>query len=401
MINVNSEIGELQAVLLHEPGEELNNLTPKYLEELLFDDIPWLKLAKKEHQYFAQVFKDNGVKVYYLVDLVTEVLNYSNDIKNEFVEQFIIDSNIKSSCLKNALKSYLISIKDNKELVLKCISGIKKTDLKKYKSHSLSDFVMDDSPFVTYPIPNLYFTRDPFASVGDGVSISKMYSETRKRETIFAKFIFKYHEQFKNTTTYYNRDEDFNIEGGDILVLNKETLIIGVSQRTCPEAIEKLASNLNGKSNFKQILVFSIPVARTFMHLDTVFTQVDYDKFLVHRGCYNKLRIFEVKLDSNNTVSRLTGKPEDILAKYMGIKPKFIFCGGNDSISSDREQWSDGSNCVCIKPGLVIAYERNDYTNNQLRKNGIKIIEIPSSEISRGRGGPRCMSMPLIRKDLD
>ena len=125
MINVNSEIGELQAVLLHEPGEELNNLTPKYLEELLFDDIPWLKLAKKEHQYFAQVFKDNGVKVYYLVDLVTEVLNYSNDIKNEFVEQFIIDSNIKSSCLKNALKSYLISIKDNKELVLKCISGIK------------------------------------------------------------------------------------------------------------------------------------------------------------------------------------------------------------------------------------------------------------------------------------
>ena len=400
MININSEIGPLKAVLLHEPGEEINNLTPKYLEELLFDDIPWLKLAKKEHQYFANVFRENGVQVYYLTDLITEVLDLSKKIKEEFIDTFIKDSNTRNEHLNKLLKKYLMKIESNKELVLKCISGIKRCDIKDYKSQTLSDYIKSDSPFLTYPIPNLYFTRDPFASIGDGVSINSMYSTTRKRETIFAHFIFKYHPQFKNVKKYYERDYESNIEGGDILVLNKETLIVGVSQRTSPEAIEKLAKNLLTDSSFKQILVFAIPVARTFMHLDTVFTQVDYDKFLVHNGCYNELQIYEVKYDKEVKVKRLKGKPEEILGQYMGKTPEFIFCGGADSISSDREQWSDGSIFVCLRPGVVIAYERNDATNQKLREKGIKIIEIPSSELSRGRGGPRCMSMPLIREDI-
>ena len=406
MINVFSEIGQLQAVLLHEPGNEINNLTPSHLDELLFDDIPWLPLAIKEHRNFANVFVENGVKVYYLVDLMTEVLNINDTIRKEFINRFVLDANIKSQTLGEMVFEYLYNIKDNKELVLKCISGIKKDEIASFKHRTLSDYINISSAFITYPIPNLYFTRDPFASVGNGAVINRMYSETRRRETIFADFIFNYHPDFKATKKYYNRNDDYDIEGGDILVLNKETLLIGVSQRTSPQAIELLAKRLFYKeeTSFKTILALTIPKERTFMHLDTVLTQVDYDKFLIHEGCYNELNIYRITEDEENygklLVEPLEGKLDDVLTDYIGKKPTLIFCGGNDSITSDREQWSDGSNCVCIKPGVVIAYERNDYTNEILRQAGIKVITIPSSELSRGRGGPRCMSMPLIRKDI-
>ena len=406
MINVYSEIGQLKAVLLHEPGEEINNLTPKYLDELLFDDIPWLPLAIKEHRSFAKVFSDNGVKVYYLVDLISEVLDKSDEIKKEFINRFILDANIKSQTLGEMLFEYLYKIEDNKKLVLKCISGIKKNELDGYKNKTLSDFINTTAAFITNPIPNLYFTRDPFASLGNGACVNRMYSDTRRRETIFADFIFHYHDKFQNTPHYYDRFDDFDIEGGDILVLNKETILIGVSQRTSSQAIELLAKRLffKEKTTFKTILALSIPIERTFMHLDTVLTQVDYDKFLIHEGCYNSLNIYKITEDSDNygklLVVPLQDKLDDVLKDYIGVKPKLIFCGGNDSITSDREQWSDGSNCLCIKPGVVIAYERNENTNERLRQSGVKVITIPSSEISRGRGGPRCMSMPLIREDI-
>lgn len=406
MINVFSEIGKLKAVLLHEPGEEINNLTPKYLDELLFDDIPWLPLAIKEHRSFAKVFTDNGVKVYYLVDLISEVLDKSDEIKKEFINRFILDANIKSQTLGEMLFEYLYKIEDNKKLVLKCISGIKKNELEGYKNKTLSDFINTTAQFITNPIPNLYFTRDPFASLGNGACINRMYSDTRRRETIFADFIFHYHDDFKDTVKYYDRFDDFEIEGGDILVLNKETILIGVSQRTSSQAIEQLAKTLffKEKTSFKTILALSIPIERTFMHLDTVLTQVDYDKFLIHEGCYNSLNIYRITEDKENygklSVVPLPNKLDDVLADYIGKKPTLIFCGGNDSITSDREQWSDGSNCLCLRPGVVIAYERNENTNERLRQSGVKVITIPSSEISRGRGGPRCMSMPLIREEI-
>ena len=402
-VKINSEVKKLKTVILNEPGEELNNLTPEYLGELLFDDIPWLPLAKKEHQAFAKVLKDNGVEVLYLTDLVVESIK-DDTIKSEFIKQFIIDADISSNNLKEALYQYLYSFKDTKEMILKCISGIKKTDLKDYKDKTLTDYIID-SPFITYPIPNLYFTRDPFVIINGGVAINRMFSETRKRETIFGDFIFRYHDRFKDTCKYYNRFEDYSIEGGDILILNDETLIVGVSERTTPQAIEKLAKNLfyENKINFKQVLAFSIPKKRTFMHLDTVFTQVDYDKFAIHKGCYENLVIFELKKDVKRSgelkVKKLNGKLEEILERYIGLKITLIPCGGDDNIDSDREQWSDGSNCLCISPGVVITYERNDITNRTLESFGVKVIKIPSSELSRGRGGPRCMSMPVIRED--
>lgn len=402
MINVYSEIGRLKTVLLHYPGEELNNLIPKYLGELLFDDIPWLPLARSEHDAFANAFRKAGVKVVYLEDLVAEVLKDEN-IKEKFIQEFVLEAGIHSETLKDVVISYLNSIKDPKELVLKTMAGIKKSEIPSYHIVTLSDHV-DEYPFVCNPMPNLYFTRDPFASIYDGVCLNKMYSVTRSRETIYGKYVFLYHKDYKGTKLFYNRDMPLNIEGGDILVLNEETLIIGVSERTHPGAIERLAKNMFYEFNtsLKRILAFTIPKMRTFMHLDTVFTQVDYDKFTIHRECYNHLKIYEVQRDLDNhgklKVLPLDDKLEVVLEKYTGKKITLIPCGGEDSVSAAREQWSDGSNTIAIAPGEVIAYERNDITNHTLEEYGIKVHTIPSSELSRGRGGPRCMCMPLERE---
>ena len=405
-IKVNSEIGRLKVVLLHEPGEELHNLTPSKLDDLLFDDIPWLPLAKKEHQAFAKTFTDAGVKVVYLTDLMSEVLDLSNEIKNQFIEQFVNEADIHSNTLKEITIEYLKSFNNSKELVLKTIAGIKKTDLPNYQIKSLADHV-EDYLFVADPMPNLYFQRDPFASIGEGVSLNSMFSVTRSRETIFGQYIFKYHPVYKTTTLYYSRDEEVNIEGGAIMVLNNHVLIVGVSQRTCAEAVEKLAKNLffKNKTDFDTILAFTIPNARTFMHLDTVFTQVDKNKFTIHKGCYQKLKIYRITKDINNEnklkVVEIPQKLEDVLESYVSMPVTLIPCGGDDAISADREQWSDGSNTIAIAPGEVIAYERNDITNAVLIKNGIKVHIIPSSELSRGRGGPRCMCMPLVREEVE
>ena len=405
-IKVNSEIGRLKVVLLHEPGEELHNLTPSKLDDLLFDDIPWLPLAKKEHQAFAKTFTDAGIKVVYLTDLMSEVLDLSNDIKNQFIKQFVNEADIHSNTLKEITIEYLKSFNNSKELVLKTIAGIKKTDLPNYQIKSLADHV-EDYLFVADPMPNLYFQRDPFASIGEGVSLNSMFSVTRSRETIFGQYIFKYHPVYKTTPLYYSRDEEVNIEGGDIMVLNNHVLIVGVSQRTCAEAVEKLAKNLffKNKTDFDTILAFAIPNARTFMHLDTVFTQVDKNKFTIHKGCYKKLKIYRITKDINNEnklkVVEIPQKLEDVLESYVCMPVTLIPCGGDDAISAAREQWSDGSNTIAIAPGEVIAYERNDITNAVLIKNGIKVHIIPSSELSRGRGGPRCMCMPLVREEVE
>ena len=403
-IKVNSEIGKLKTVLLHVPGEELHNLTPKHLDDLLFDDIPWLPLAKKEHEKFAQTFIDNGVKVVYLVDLVTEALDTSKEVKEQFIKQFVVEAQINSNTLSEVVTDFLLDIKDTRQLVLKTIAGIKKNELPNYQKRTLRDIV-DDKSFATDPMPNLYFQRDPFACIGDMVCLNSMFSITRSRETIYGEYIFKYHPVYKDTKLCYHRTDVKSIEGGDIMVLNKNTLIVGSSQRTTPIAIENLAKHLffQEKSQFNKIIVLFIPKARTFMHLDTIFTQVDVNKFTAHKECYDALKIIEISKGENEKllVKETDEKLKEVLERNLGKKVTLIPCGGEDIISAQREQWSDGSNTIAIAPGKVIAYERNDITNNILRSYGVEVFEIPSSELSRGRGGPRCMCMPLEREDVE
>ena len=402
-VNVKSEIKPLKKVLLHRPGKELLNLTPNTLEELLFDDIPFLKVAQEEHDAFAQALRDTGVEVVYLEDLTAEVLAADPQLREKFLLQWIDEAGIKTERYRKIIFDYLNdNYESNIDLVLKCMEGVNLTELHTDNSNSLVDLVSEASKMVVAPMPNLYFTRDPFAMIGNGVSINRMYSVTRNRETIFAEYIFTHHPDFKDVPQYYSRYSAFHIEGGDILNINEHVLAIGISQRTEPDAIDEIAHNIfkDETSPVDTILAFNIPNNRAMMHLDTVFTQIDVDKFTIHPGIMGPLTVFEITPEGEGIkVKETSGTLEEVLEKYVGMPVTLIPCAGGDRIAAEREQWNDGSNTLCIAPGRVVVYERNDVTNALLRKHNIDVIEIPSAELSRGRGGPRCMSMPVWRED--
>ena len=411
MINVNSEIKPLKKVLVHRPGNELLNLTPDSLTRLLFDDIPYLKVAQEEHDEFVGIMRDNGVEVVYLEDLMTETIDLTPEIREKFLKQFIYEAGITTPKYREVVFDFLNNFNNTKDLVLKTMEGININELhamERDEQHSLVDMITDDYKFLADPMPNLVFTRDPFASIGSGVCLNKMYAVTRNRETIYAEYIFKYHPEYKDTIIkYYDRYNPYHIEGGDILVLNENTLAIGISQRTQAEAIEALASNLfkDPTSKVDTILAFKIPNTRAFMHLDTVFTQIDYDKFTYNPGIMDTLEVYEItpRLETveedDITVRKMEDSLENILEKYLKRDITLIPCGAGDQIIAEREQWNDGSNTLCIAPGVVIVYDRNNITNAILNRAGLKVLEMNSSELSRGRGGPRCMSMPLYRED--
>ena len=403
-IHVHSEIGQLKKVMLHRPGKELENLMPEYLDRLLFDDIPYLKVAQEEHDAFAAVLRKHGAEVVYLEDLVEESL-VDDGVKQQFIYDVLKEAQLTTTRETEIMTEYFSSL-PTKEMISKMMAGVRKSDVEQFEGHTLSDFIRhvhSEYPFAMDPMPNLYFTRDPFASVGNGVTIHRMYSETRRRETVFASYIFSYHPLYKNTTIWYNRTEDSSLEGGDILILNPKTVAIGISQRTHESAIEKFAQRLlSDESNFEKILAFNIPKERTFMHLDTVFTMVDHDKFTVHPNILKDMDVFVIERKEGKIRIRMeAGSLADILKKNLELdEVTLIACGSNSVIDAAREQWNDGSNTLAIAPGEVVVYARNYVTNEILKEAGIQIHEIPGSELSRGRGGPRCMSMPLIRADL-
>ena len=254
------------------------------------------------------------------------------------------------------------------------------------------------------PIPNLYFQRDPMATVGYGATLHKMWSVTRTRESIFMEYVYQYHPFYEDTKLYYDREEPYCIEGGDIQVLSKEVVAIGISQRTEPDAIADFARRLfkDKKNEFKYVLAIDIPDERSFMHLDTVMTQVDVDKFAVQDAIMDISTIYEITPGRGGEIEivEIHQSLQKVLEKYLHLnKVELIKCGNGKRIDAEREQWSDGVNLLCVRPGVVIAYDRNFVTNQTLKKHGVKVIEIPSSELSRGRGGSHCMSMALVREE--
>lgn len=402
-IHNTSEIGRLKRVLLHRPGGELENLMPEYLERLLFDDIPYLKEAQKEHDAFADCLRSQGVEVVYLTDLVVESLT-DGDVRRELLRQFLDEADIQDSRTREAVEEYLSAMPDQ-EMVPAMMAGVRKSQLRT-GSARLGDYLSaagDDYPFAVDPMPNLYFTRDPFATIGTGVSLHKMHTVTRNRETLFGKFIFEHHPLYKNAPRWYDRGLTSSLEGGDILILSPQVLAVGISQRTREDSIDTLAETvLTYDGTFQKVLAFNIPKTRSFMHLDTVFTMVDRDKFTVHPNILGQLTVFVMELDENRkmTIRQEDGRLEDILKEHLGLDSvTLIPCGRGSEIDAAREQWNDGSNTLAIAPGEVVVYARNYVTNQSLEEAGIRIHTIPSAELSRGRGGPRCMSMPLWRED--
>ena len=399
-----SEIGRLRKVMLHYPGRELENLMPEYLERLLFDDIPYLKVAQAEHDAFANCLRDNGADVVYLKDLVTETIQ-EPEIRKELVDQFLDEAGIDKHRIREILCDYFSGMADS-DLVDTMMAGVRKSDVRGFETGKLSDYLSfrsDDYPFLIDPMPNLYFTRDPFATIGTGVSLHRMHTVTRNRETLFGKFIFQYHPLYKDAPKWYDRGESSSLEGGDILILSPEVIAVGISQRTEEDSIDKFAHTvLSISQTFKKILAFDIPKTRSFMHLDTVFTMVDRDKFTVHPNILSEITVFVMELvDGRVRIQEEQGRLEDILKEHLGLdQVTLIKCGSDSPIDAAREQWSDGSNTLAIAPGEVVVYERNYVTNRILEDNGITVHTIPCSELSRGRGGPRCMSMPFVRDDV-
>lgn len=405
-IHVYSEIGKLKTVMLHRPGKELENLAPDILHRMLIDDIPYLKIAQEEHDAFAHVLRQQGIKVLYLEDLLAESLT-DEKVRRAFLDQLLDESSIKKQDpLHQLLLNYLQELL-TKEMVKTVIAGIRKSAIHN-STPSLADLAEDpDYPFYLDPMPNVYFTRDQQAAIGSGMTINRMTFRVRRRESLFMETILKNHPDFKNATIPVWRDRYHHgrLEGGDELVLNNHVLAVGISQRTSATAITDLAHNLFDHSSYDTILAIKIPHNHAMMHLDTVFTMINYNQFTVHPFILDKagkIDIYVLQPDDHNGV-KITEKNDlvQVLKENLHLSElDLIPTGGGDPIAAPREQWNDGSNTLAIAPGEVVTYDRNYVSNDLLRKHGIIVHEIRSSELSRGRGGPRCMSCPLIREDL-
>lgn len=414
LLKVHNEIGKLRQVMLHRPGQELLNLSPSNLEPLLFDDIPFLETAQYEHDTFARMLAQEGVEVLYLEDLLTETLSSSARLRRQFRDDYLRESGLAGSRTIEAVRRRLDEIRDTRAFVDKIICGVRRDelDLGHAGSVELADLVgtaqSGNPDLVIDPLPNLYFTRDNFTIVGDGVNLNSMYSVTRRRETLLGYYVFTYHPRYRDTPVWYQRNSPYRLEGGDFINLSARTVAIGISQRTVSAAIDLYAKNVfwggEKRPEIEEIYAFLIPDTRAMMHLDTVFTQLDYDAFLYHPGILGTLETFRVTRGARIgelTITRLDMPFDKVLAQAMGLDSvRLIRCGGGDAIAAAREQWNDGSNTLAVSPGRVFVYQRNAVTNDILYKAGFDLLEIPSAELSRGRGGPHCMSMPFVRDDL-
>ena len=397
-IRIKSEVGRLRRVLLHRPGQELENLMPQYLSRQLFEDIPYLVHAREEHDQFAQTLRERGVEVCYLLDLVAEAVADEN-VKARFVDDFIREIGLSARGVEYRVRDYLLEM-PVQQMLSSMARGVRKSEWD-HRGHShLVDYIDDAYPFYVDPMPNLYFTRDPFFMVDGGVCISSMANAVRARETLFGQYLFTEHPRYRATPMLHQRSDPFSIEGGDVLVLSSEVIAVGISQRTDPHAVEALAERLIcEETGIGRVLAIDIPKTRSYMHLDTVMTMVDYDKFTIHPSILPTLRTFSLtKAGGKLVIEPEKRKLAETLAEALHLeRVTMIHCGGGSVIDAAREQWNDGTNTLAISPGEVIAFSRNYVTNGILRDNGVKVHEIPSAELSRGRGGPRCMSMPLWR----
>lgn len=398
---VNSEINKLKMAILHRPGKELERLTPQNLSELLFDDIPWVRRIQEEHDNFVKVLQQNRVEVLYLQNLLEEILKEEN-VKEKFIDELLQVNGVTSPKINNYLKEFLKE-KSSNEVAEIAIGGLTLNEIKIKKSMmGLAEYIYQDNYFYIKPLPNLYFTRDPGAMIDGGLMISSMKTAARKPETLILKYIYKYHEIFRKNNIHWWYDDSYphSIEGGDVLVLSEKVIAVGCSERTTPQAIEQLAHNLFEKgSSVERILVVQIPINRSYMHLDTVFTMVDTNRFVFYPGIKNELRVFSIIKEEKGFSIHQEKDLQTALKSALNLYTiDIIPTGGLNAITSAREQWNDSTNTLAIAPGVIVTYSRNEISNKIMEKEGIKVIPIEGSELSRGRGGPRCMTMPLLRE---
>ncbi|MCG9784798.1 arginine deiminase [Vibrio brasiliensis] len=401
---VGSEVGQLRRVLLNRPERALTHLTPSNCHELLFDDVLAVEAAGEEHDKFAQTLTSQGVEVLLLHDLLVKTLAVE-EAKTWLLNTQISDFRYGPTFAKD-LRNYLSDM-DNEHLATVLLGGLAYSELP-IQSASMLPRMHRPLDFVIEPLPNHLFTRDTSCWVYGGVSLNPMMKPARQRETNHLRAIYRWHPVFAGQDFIkYFGDEDLhydnaNIEGGDVLVIGKGAVLIGMSERTTAQGVENLAANLFKHGQAKEVIAIELPKHRSCMHLDTVMTHMDIDTFSVYpeimRKDLNTWRLTP-KDDGDMKVEKV---PSFIHAieQALGLDYLKIITTGGDSYEAEREQWNDANNVLTVKPGVVIGYERNVYTNEKYDKAGIEVLTIPGNELGRGRGGARCMSCPIERDGI-
>jgi len=399
---VDSEVGTLQTVMLHRPGNELKRLTPRNNDKLLFDGIPWVSRAQAEHDAFAQALRDRGVEVLYLTELLIEAL--ASAPAREHAIQGVTSQLHLGDTLAAYLTGFLHDLAPD-ELAGVITAGLRNDEVRGGFGLVTSLLASDD--FIVDPLPNLLFTRDSSVWIRDRVAITSLAMPARKRETQLTQLIYTEHPRFVGTPTIHGWHHE-NVEGGDVLLLGPGVLAVGVGERTTPAGAERLARQVFGAGLAHTVLAVPITQERATMHLDTVCTMVDVDKIVMYPNVADSLQAYAVTVAERNgakdTDFVLEVAPAEpflvAAAKAMRIDTLHQIDTGLDPVTAEREQWDDGNNTLALAPRLAVAYERNDGTNDRLEEAGIEVIRIAGSELGSGRGGPRCMSCPVSRAPL-